>query len=71
MEWIDALDRVDHFEWPERLIRDRSNPIEEFRDGEFHKRYRFTKENVLIILGWIEQDIAPQPPPPLPSFRGT
>jgi hypothetical protein len=34
--------------------------VEEFRDNaEFHKRYRFTKEDILVILHRIEDEIAP------------
>jgi hypothetical protein len=49
MDWIDVFEQIyhfDRFEGPERVIRDKSYPMEEIRDNVFHKRYHFTKENI-------------------------
>ena len=39
-----------------RVFRDRSNPLEEFEDREFGKRYRLSKESVLDVLKIVESD---------------
>ncbi|CAH2006776.1 unnamed protein product [Acanthoscelides obtectus] len=35
---------------PRRYIRDRSNPLEHYRDQEFQKCFRFTKDCVVHVL---------------------
>ena len=44
---------------PERIIRDRVNPFELFRDAEFVRRFRFSKENVIYIIDLVYNEICP------------
>ena len=40
-----------------RVIRDRSNPFEEFDDGEFFDRFRLSKASVQCLLEMIKSDL--------------
>lgn len=41
----------------QRQLRDRSNPIEEFSDVEFSKRFRFSKVSFLYILNIVSENL--------------
>ncbi|XP_064643088.1 putative nuclease HARBI1 [Lineus longissimus] len=62
-EWLDMLDIMEVLEENNpimpvpRLIRDRKNPFQEYRDEEFRIRYRFRKDSVLHFLDLITADI--------------
>ena len=44
---------------PERIIRDRSNPLELFEDKEFILRFRFNKDNVYYLINLLRNDLQP------------
>lgn len=49
-DYLDFLQRVEndeHNHRPRRYLRDAQNPCEYFSDGEFVKRFRFTKQTVM------------------------
>lgn len=56
IEFIECLDRADEINAdalehiPPRVVRDRGNPMEEYNDSEFLRRYRFSKRAVQQLL---------------------
>ena len=56
----DARNILDMLAGPERIIKDRINPFEFFREEEFTRRFRFSKENVIFIVDLIYNDICPK-----------
>ena len=53
LELIENVPRARYY------LRDRSNPLEDLQDIEFHQRFRFSKDTVLSILEMIRDDITP------------
>lgn len=52
MEYLERLEQfeiLDELLRRERVIRDRTNPFTFYDDFDFLKRYRFTKETVLLL----------------------
>jgi hypothetical protein len=41
-----------------RVLWERSNPLVNFDDQEFHRNFRFTKQNLLKVVDLIKEDIA-------------
>ena len=41
---------------PERILKDKSNPLEYYKNDEFLSRYRFSKESVLCLFDVIKND---------------
>ena len=52
------MEVIEIFETPiRRVVRDRSNPYEDFSDEEFKNRFRFRKETVLSLMQLLSTDL--------------
>ncbi|KAH9360107.1 hypothetical protein HPB48_003835 [Haemaphysalis longicornis] len=53
IEFLDRANEINAYalaHTPPRVVRDRGNPMEEYKDGEFLRRYRFSKRAVQQLL---------------------
>lgn len=57
MDYWRRLRQIDNIPRDRHLVKDRTNPLEELNDTQFHEKFRFSKETVVDIYHMISTDL--------------
>ena len=57
VSFLENLDQLQSISSRNRIVRDRTHPMEKYSEEEFKRRYRFSKENTLKLLSIILPDL--------------